>query len=79
MLAGKAVLQTEIKELNDLVELYIKSNPNYIKKTPAVEEVKAPVIVEKLVEVDITSVVQKAFKLFAEFLLLQNVESGNKS
>jgi hypothetical protein len=52
MLASKAALQTEIKELNDLVELYIKSNPNYVKKTPVIEEVKAPVIVEKLVEVD---------------------------
>jgi hypothetical protein len=73
MLASKAALQTEIKELNDLVELYIKSNPNYIKKTPAIEEVKAPVIVEKLVEVDTSSIVHKAFKLFADFLLLQNV------
>jgi len=73
MLTSKAALQTEIKELNDLVELYIKSNPNYIKKTPAIEEVKAPVIVEKLVEVDTSSIVHKAFKLFADFLLLQNV------
>jgi len=73
MLASKAALQTEIKELNDLVELYIKSNPNYIKKTPAIEEEKAPVIVEKLVEVDTSSIVHKAFKLFADFLLLQNV------
>jgi len=45
MLAGKPALLAEIKELSDLVELYIKSNPNYVKKAP-VEEPKPEVIVK---------------------------------
>lgn len=38
MIAGKPALLSEIKELSDLVELYIKSNPNYVKKAPEVKE-----------------------------------------
>lgn len=37
MLSKKQGLHAEIKVLQDLIELYIKSNPNYIKKD-AVEE-----------------------------------------
>jgi len=52
MLAGKPALLNEIKELSELVELYIKSNPNYVKKTPA-EEPKPEVIVKVEPIVDI--------------------------
>jgi hypothetical protein len=38
MIQNKPALLAEIKDLSDLVELYIKSNPNYVKKTPEVKE-----------------------------------------
>jgi hypothetical protein len=35
MISKKQSLHEEIKVLQDLIELYIKSNPNYIKKETA--------------------------------------------
>jgi hypothetical protein len=35
MVAKKQSVHDEIKVLQDLIELYIKSNPNYIKKEAA--------------------------------------------
>jgi len=51
-LANKAAIHAEVKDLEALLELYIKSNPNYIKKAP-VEEVKVEepiVIIEKTLD-----------------------------
>lgn len=46
MVASKNILKTEVAELESLVELYVKSNPNYSRKD--VEETKIEeVIVEK--------------------------------
>jgi hypothetical protein len=37
MISKKQSIHEEIKVLQDLIELYIKSNPNYIKKEVAQE------------------------------------------
>jgi hypothetical protein len=70
MVASKQVLKTEVAELESLVELYVKSNPNYSRKN--VEEKKVEeVIVEKKV-VDEASI-NHGFKLLANLFLIKNV------
>jgi hypothetical protein len=72
MLANKAATHAEVKDLEALLELYIKSNPNYVKKAP-VEEVKVEepvVIIEKILD---EKSIQNAFKLMANLFLIKAV------
>jgi hypothetical protein len=59
--AQKAAIQTEVKGLEELIELYIKSNPNYNRK----EAVKAPEP-----KVDVHAELKHAFFLLAQSHLL---------
>lgn len=69
MVAGKAALAQEVKDLENLIELYVKSNPHYVKK----EEKKAEeplVIIEKVVD---EKSIHHAFKLMANLFLIKNI------
>jgi hypothetical protein len=64
MVGRKDALVAEMKEIKDLIELYIQSNPDYKRK--GVEEKKeTPVAV-----VPTTANVEQAFTLLAKVLLL---------
>jgi hypothetical protein len=58
MIATKPALEAETKELNELCELYILSNPSWNKKeAPKVEEIK----------VDVEAIVRQAFTVYHQF------------
>jgi len=66
MVARKESLKNEINELKELIDLYIKSNPNYHRKGQ--EEVK---VEEKPVPVaNVAADFESAFRSFANVLLL---------
>ena len=62
-IAQKDNFKAEAKALEDLLELYMKSNPNYDKK----EEVKEPEP-----KVDLNASIEHAFYLFAQVQLLSS-------
>jgi hypothetical protein len=74
MVARKDALKAEMKEIKELIDLYIQSNPDYKRKgveETKVEEVPVPVVN--------THSLEAAFKLMADVLLLKsfnNVHSG---
>jgi seryl-tRNA synthetase len=50
MVASKEQLKDEVKELEALVELYVKSNPNYLRKDVEEKKVEEVVVVKKVVD-----------------------------
>ena len=68
MIALKQALTDEVKDLEALIELYVKSNPNYVKKEEKKEE--PLVIVEKVVD---EKSIHHAFKLMANLFLIKNI------
>ena len=71
MVSNKDSLKHEVHELEALVELYIKSNPNYKRKDNVEEKKVEEVVVEKKV-VDEASI-HHAFQLMANVFLINNV------
>lgn len=67
MIASKPVVKAEIKELEDLIQLYIDSNPNYNKKE---EEQK----VEEPKQVEAPRNDKHAFKFVAQVLMVNNAQ-----
>ena len=68
MVGRKDALVAEMKEIKDLIELYIQANPDYKRK--GVEEKK-----ETPVVVPTTANVEQAFTLLAKVLLLNQFNS----
>lgn len=68
MLAGKAALQAEIKELQELCDLYLRSNPNCLAKKPAPEQTPAADPDAELAAA--LSIAAKMFQLKAERAVL---------
>jgi hypothetical protein len=60
MLATKPAIQAEMKALQELVELYIASNPNYMRTKEEAKPVE--VVVEKVNE---DEVISKSIELYA--------------
>ena len=63
MIAGKQALSLEIKGLQELLELYVASNPDHDRKPE-------PKVEERKVEVDPVVLVQNALYLFAKVHLV---------
>lgn len=69
MIGRKDALKAEMKEIKDLIDLYIQANPDYKRK--GVEEKKeTPVVVTPT-----TANVEQAFTLLAKVLLLNQFNS----
>lgn len=70
MVANKDNLKTEVSELEALVELYIKSNPNYKRKDTEEKKVEEVIVEKKVVD---EASIHHAFELMANLFVLKNV------
>jgi uncharacterized protein YydD (DUF2326 family) len=70
MIATKKAVQADIKEVEELVDLYVKSNPGYSRTNEVKQEVKP-------VEVDSHATVEHAFYLMAQMHLVSSAARHN--
>lgn len=70
MIATKKAVQADIKEVEELVDLYVKSNPGYSRTNEVKQEVKT---------VNTSKVVEDAFYMAAKIAIISSYARHNKS
>lgn len=68
MVGRKEALKAEMKELRELIDLYITSNPNYHRKGQ--EEKKSEEVQAPQKSINVAEEIENAFKNFSSVLLL---------